>query len=144
MEFVGTIELNNTVDITDPCYDKDTWCRMTTKCAKGTYYGYAEISDEGRFGKRVASISIYKDNKVDEIDFNEIGQIGVDAGMAGFFNNKKDYNDEEWDEFISKLEHKKNRYWNFDEGIFSKSGYGDGQYDVLANKDRTAFKIIFI
>ena len=35
-------------------------------------------------------------------------------------------------------------YYEVDYGLFSNSGYGDGGYDVYANKERTAFTIVFI
>jgi len=143
MEYVGTIELGTKVDITDPCYDKDTWCRMTTNCEPGEYKGYIEMSDQGDWGMRVASVSIFKGDKIWEIEEMEyIGNIGVDAGLAGFFNNKPDFNDEEWYEFCDKIED--GNAWNLYNGIFSSSGFGDGGYDVYANKDRNAFTIVFI
>lgn len=94
-EFVGKFELGNKVDITDPCYNKGVWCRMTTDCKPGTWYGYATISDEGEWGDRVATLCIYLDDRKDpEPDWELIGNIGVDAGMAGFFRDKPDYTDE--------------------------------------------------
>jgi hypothetical protein len=143
MEYVGKIELGTKVDITDPCYDKDTWCRMTTDCEPGLYEGYIEMSDEGAWGNRVASVSIFKDGRIVDIEkMKIIGKIGVDAGLAGFFNNKPDFNDREWSEFCDKIE--EGNAWNLYNGIFSSSGYGDGGYYVYANKDRNAFTIVFI
>ena len=90
MDFIGKLDLETEVDITDPCYDKNVWCRMTTSCEPGEYYGYVNIIDEGDWGKRVESISIYKDGEVVSLrNMSRIGNIGVDAGLAGFFNNKK-------------------------------------------------------
>lgn len=36
-EYVGKIMLGDKVDITDPCYDKSVWCRMTVDCKPGEY-----------------------------------------------------------------------------------------------------------
>ena len=127
-EFVGKFELGNKVDITDPCYNKGVWCRMTTDCKPGTWYGYATISD---------------DRKDPEPDWELIGDIGVDAGMAGFFRDKPDYTDEEWYQFCSRFDHRK-CYTGLDYGVASESGYGDGSYDVYANADRSAFMIEFL
>lgn len=150
---IGEIRLDGYVDITDPCYDKSVWCRMTEECKPGYYTGYAEISDEGEWGKRVARISIYRDDReVDLEDMEYIGNIGVDAGMAGFFRDKPDYLDDSWHEFLheagmyksnGEYDYSKN-YYEVDYGLFSNSGYGDGGYDVYANKERTAFTIVFI
>ena len=145
---VGHITLGNQVDITDPCYNKDVWCRMTTSCTPGEYDGYATVSDEGEWGKRVAKLSIYKGGKKCSLNkMSVIGIIGVDAGLAGFFNNKKDFSSEEWSEFcnsIWKPDSEKRRFWCMYDGIFSSSGYGDGEYKVFANANRTAFTIVFI
>ena len=143
IEYVGTIELETKVDITDPCYNKDVWCRMTKDCEPGKYKGYVEMIDEGDWGMRVSSVSIFKGNKIWGIEEMEyIGNIGVDAGLAGFFNNKPNFSDTEWYGFCAKIE---NGYaWNLYNGIFSCSGYGDGVYSVYANEERNAFTIVFI
>lgn len=143
LEYVGEFEIGTKVDITDPCYNKDVWCRMTVDCEPGLYKGYIETTDEGIWGIRVASISIFKGNKIWDFDEMElIGNIGVDAGLAGFFNNKPDFSDKEWFELCDKVSDGK--AWVMYNGIFSCSGYGDGKYEVYANEERNAFKIIFI
>lgn len=140
---LGELNLGCKVDITDPCYDRDVWCRMTVDCEPGCYNGYVTISDEGDFGRRVTNISIYKDNKTWDIDEMElIGYICVDAGLAGFFNNKPDFSDKEWKELCDKISD--GDAWNMYNGIFSSSGFGDGEYDVYANEQRSAFTIVFI
>ena len=153
MEFIGTLMLNDKVEITDPCYDSVTWCQLKTNCEPGEYYGYAELSDEGEWGIRVRSISIYKDDIQCNMEKMErIGNIGVDAGMAGFFRDKPDFPGDEWDKFLcdsgvfkanGEYDYDKN-YYNIPYGLFSSSGYGDGGYNVYANEDRTAFTIVFI
>ena len=152
-EFIGQFELKDTVDVTDPCYEKDTWCRKTLECKPGIYYGYAEFSDEESLGKRVARLSIYKDNINIPLDEMKIKytDIGVDSGLCGFFNNKPDFNGNEWRNFLhvtgcmadynSKLY---KRVYSIMYGIFSESGYGDGSYTVYINADKTAFTLVFI
>ena len=143
LKYIGELELGTKVDITDPCYDKDVWCRMTTDCEPGLYKGYVEMSDEGDWGMRVATVSIFKGDKmwgIEEMEY--IGNIGVDAGLAGFFNDKPDFSDTEWNEFCGKIND--GDAWNLYNGIFSSSGYGDGCYNVYANEERNAFTIVFI
>lgn len=143
ISYIGDLELGTTVDITDPCCNKDVWCRMTVDCEPGLYKGYVEMSDEGDWGMLVAAISIFKGNKIWGIEEMEyIGSIGVDAGLAGFFNNKPDFSDPEWNEFCDKIND--GDAWNLYNGIFSSSGYGDGCYSVYANEERSAFTIVFI
>lgn len=151
-EFIGTMRLGKWVDITDPCYDAGTWCRMTTQCKQGKYYGYVDIVDTKEdWGVRVAKISIARTKvDIDKEKLEFIGSIGVDAGLAGFFSNKPDYNDEEWENFVNWMYEadptQSGKYWALDDnkGLFSDSGFGDGQYNVYANKERTAFQIVFI
>lgn len=138
---IGRFTLGNKVDITDPCYDKDVWCRMTVECQPGEYTGIANVIDEGDWGERVAQLFIFKDG-IETDDFVKIGEIGVDAGLAGFFNNKQDFSDEEWYELCDKT--REGEAWQMYDGIFCQSGYGDGSYDVYANKDGSAFMIEFI
>lgn len=156
------------IDITDPCYDKDTWCRITKPIIPGVYVGKAEITDEtSGWGKRVLNLSIIKEGvPEDRIKYSgrAIGSIGVDAGLAGFFINKPDYicdeKRNEWKEFCEWLWHDE---VNGDEkihvctedspakcvGFFTSSGYGDGEYPVykLTNKEtgeHIGYSIIFI
>ena len=146
LEHIGTIELKNNVDITDPCYDKDVWCRMTTACKPGKYNCYIETEEDSDY-PRVACISIFKGDKIYGVEeLEEIGTIGVDAGLAGFFDNKKDFSREEWLELCDKIHlgEKKERAWILAGGFFSHSGYGDGAYSVYASKNRDAFTIVFI
>ena len=122
------------IDITDPCYDKDTWCRINNyKVVPGTYNcNYTEI-DAGNWGKRISLLEIFnKDYKKKNTHKQSIGYIGVDAGLAGFFNNKKDYDDKEWHEFCKQLKDPKVNVWGIENGFFSASGYGDGEYEVFA------------
>lgn len=35
---IGVMDFHGSVDITDPCYDKDVWCRMNNvKISEGEY-----------------------------------------------------------------------------------------------------------
>ena len=153
--YVGEIRLDGKVDITDPCYDRDVWCRTTVECQPGYYKGYAYISDEGEWGKRVAELSIFKDDindiKEEIANMHCIDTIGVDAGLAGFFRDKPDYGDG-WMDFLAEsgVFKTKDEYnygrktYAIPYGIFSESGYGDGTYAVYTNDERSAFTIVFI
>lgn len=144
--YVGKLTLENKVIITDPCYNKDVFRgQMTTECRPGVYWAYVNFGADDR----VTSI-IIKHHNSHKAQFNRIGFIGVDAGLAGFFNNKPDYSDSEWKEMCNNYWCKRDEngdvkdYWCLDYGVVSSSGYGDGEYEVLANKERDYFKIKFI
>lgn len=150
---IGTKHFGGIVDITDPCYDKDVWCRMTAEVKDGEYdciiWNHTEKYEwNGKEVKdtRVGVIGIYLDGIIPpQRSMEDIGTIGVDAGLAGFFMNKPDYNDDEWSEFCDSI--REGNAWIKDEGFFSSSGYGDGGYGVYAYKQNgeiIALEIRFI
>lgn len=138
-EFIGRKHLGPKIDITDPCYDRDTWCRLNNiDIVEGEYDCYIwnsaesyEFDGEKHEYTRVGRIGIYLDNYIPhKYELFKIGNIGVDAGLAGFFMDKPDYTDAEWTEFCNELG--MDDAWIRDEGFFSSSGYGDGYYPVYA------------
>lgn len=150
---IGTKHFEGVIDITDPCYDKDVWCRMTAEVKAGEYdcHIWRHTSKEIWNGKeykdvRVGVIGIYLNGIIPpQKSMEYIGEIGVDAGLAGFFMNKPDYDDDEWSAFCDSI--RDGDAWIKDEGFFSSSGYGDGGYPVYANKvndEITALEIRFI
>ncbi len=160
-KYVGDIEFaEGKVDITDPGYDADIWCRINAVNVKpGIYKAYAEFDDEER-RVRVAYVEhIDYSDSIEESDYTEsIGCIGVDAGLAGFFASpKKDYSDDEWSKLCDWMfdyseEHNPENVLEGDAyfkdgGFFTSSGYGDGGYEVFAirkNDEIVALEIVFI
>lgn len=150
---IGTKYFEGVIDITDPCYSKDVWCRMNATVKAGEYDCYIwRHTDKGFYNGeeykdvRVGVIGIYLNGIIPpQRSMEDIGSIGVDAGLAGFFMNKPDYNDDEWSDFCDSI--RNGDAWIKDEGFFSSSGYGDGFYGVYANKvngEITALEIRFI
>jgi len=137
---IGTKYFEGVVDITDPCYDKDVWCRTTATVKAGEYtcYVWRHTETDIYGGKeykstRVGVVGIYLNGVIPtQKSMQWIGDIGVDAGLAGFFMNKPDYNDNEWHTFCESI--REGDAWIKDEGFFSQSGYGDGCYPVYASK----------
>ena len=126
---IGTMDFHGSVDITDPCYDRDVWFRMTdVKIRKGVYTCIAwHHKDKGTFNN------------------GEPYCYDVDAGLAGFFHNKPDYTDDEWAAFCDRVRH--GDAWLIKEGFYSSSGYGDGCYGVYAYEqggEITAIEIRFL
>lgn len=163
LQKVGSIEFTgNEIDITDPCYDKNVLCREKRKIQLGHYNCYTgTINFDG--DKRICALIILSESvDPDEMPINarRDGQIGVDAGVAGFFENKPDYNDAEWTEICSYLYPKTDMQggtgcssWIVDKGspfkcrgFFSYSGFGDGVYDfyrLTRNRKFVGYKLVF-
>lgn len=145
MKKTGTINFKSGfVDITDPCYDNNTWCRLRKELPAGEYKYEANIDDCGDWGKRVTSIRIQRKDWKGHRTTKLVGYIGVDAGLAGFFDNKPDYNriSPEHDEWVDDvcadfLFKQSGQVYEAHcdnamrcEGVFTESGYGDGSYPV--------------
>ncbi|MCC8013608.1 MAG: hypothetical protein LIO87_00280 [Eubacterium sp.] len=58
-KYIGKITLQNTVDITDPVYNKTVWCRLNgVPVISGDYNVYITKSNEGEFGQRISELKI--------------------------------------------------------------------------------------
>lgn len=155
---IGTRTFGSEVDITDPGYDKDTWCRMNAvkilpgnySCITWLHKHLYEYNGKKCTVQHVGIIGIYFGGIIpSQKSMYEMGTIGVDSGLAGFFENKPDYTNSEWKEFCDRVyENEKERAWIIENGFFSKSGFGDGGYSVYAHENKdgfvTALEIRFI
>lgn len=147
-EKIGVMDFHGSVDITDPCYNRDVWCRMNdVKIKEGEYSCMVSYKEDSYFGcTRVGTIGIFLNGIVpNKGSMKKIGEIGVDAGVAGFFHNKPDYSRDEWMNFCDGKPGDK--AWMREDGFYSESGYGDGGYSVYAYEQEgeiVALEIRFI
>ena len=145
---MGQQEFGPVIDITDPCYNKDVWCRINgVHIQEGIYDCYYKIREkhiELRGDKiknrTVSAVGIVLDGCMipTEEQIEYIGEIGVDSGMAGFFENKPDYTSEEWEEFCNFIIENggfEQPAWIKPEGFYGVSGNGDGSYAVVGAKN---------
>ena len=146
-EIVGYKKFGDKIDITDPCHNRDILWRMNNISIVPGDYECSIKYDEDI--KRVLKIGIYL-NTEEDFDIaamDRIGEVGVDAGMAGFFENKPDFNLQQWIEFCDVLSIKEHA-WLTDMGFWSRSGFGDGGYAVYAyldeSKSYSALEIEFV
>ena len=139
----------NSVRVSDPCYDSSVWCTLDVPVKPGEYTcvswrGTDRYKDK-ESGKRYSDtrtmiIGVYLDGFIpskDDFEKSEIlGNIGVDAGMAGFYQNKPDFTRDEWMDFCEVFCRDVKKHCRIDPyGFTSKSGYGDGMYDVRGYKN---------
>lgn len=152
-KLIGRKEFSGTVTVTDPCYEKGAWCTLDANVRKGLYdcyvwrdYDKFEINGEEFDDVNVGVIGIYLDGIIpSQKSMKLLGSIGVDAGLAGFFMNKPDYTDDEWDDFCDSI--RNGDAWIKSEGFFSSSGYGDGCYNVygiIDDGEAVALEIRFL
>lgn len=152
----GKLNFTGTLDVTDPCYRKDVWCRINNVSIKpGEYQCIAWLFDRGDWRNRVAEMGIFLNGIIPVRTKWERypGRIGVDAGLAGIFENKPDFTSDQWNEVCSLCD--KAGYplvivqdGPLFKGFFTSSGHGDGEYALLVCKNETgeivAMKIVFM
>ena len=144
---VGALHVpNGTIDITDPCYDHDVWCRINNfKILPGKYKCFYNNNIEGRVTESYIIHCEHTDtlNRWRKTDYS----IGVDAGLAGFFiSPKPNYSNEAWQLFCNALEQGSVIKLS-EQGFFTSSGYGDGEYEVrvkIFEKKVVAVKLVFL
>lgn len=114
-EYLGKFTvLGNQIRVTDPGYDKSTWCAgVLEPCVPGTYEAFVSRRDEGDFGIRNDMLLIrrkgckFRISSADKVFTNKEGtvchfkpwipaefEVGVDSGQAGFFDEKSVFTDE--------------------------------------------------
>lgn len=161
------ITLNDTVMVTDPCYEIPTWCQIKlTGVLPGKYVPMCLDIDTGGWGNRQAVLLVvhhyYLDHKL--AWRKTPGEVGVDSGQAGIFSYDSYRNDEiskdiqvpelmydgcpfdypwrdkagdAWYEQISRITLSEKFWGTYNEGVASRSGYGDGSYTCYtAKKDK--------
>ena len=135
----GTIMFGESVRVSDPSYDHTARCVVDVPIVPGEYTfvsfrarDYFTINKQRYSETRTFAIGMYLDGKMplpSEWDNPEVaGYIGVDAGMAGFYQGKPDLEGDDWFAFCDKLNAKHSRLDPY--GFTSESGYGDGVYPV--------------
>ena len=161
---MNQITLSENVMVSDPCYTPDTWCQTKLdNVLPGLYNVEVERHDEGTgWGVRVSSITVIHEDYVDDGDWEQHSECGVDSGQCGIFcmtsyrNDEMSvgittptldnpfvlpYNDKGGDMWYEKMCHftlHKDQWGLYDTGVVSSSGIGDGLYpmDVMMDGDK--------
>lgn len=159
---MSKIILSENVIVSDPCYSTDVWCQTKLKdVLPGTYNVDVQISDEGEWGNRVSNLTILHESIVDDgisLEWEDLDSVGVDSGQCGIFCEttfRNDtivdsintpptdfilpYNDTEGDKWYEKMCRftlSENQWGNYETGVVTSSGIGDGMYPVEVMKDK--------
>ncbi len=153
------IQLGNKAVVTDPCYGLGTvGTKIVDNVKPGTYISSVRETNEGIWGMRVAHLQVVHQNYQDEyLDWQEQAtEIWVDSGQCGVYDFA--YRDnilgigeyDEPDSFYGKACKctDDDVYGEQDDkGVTSRSGFGDGAYDLYLAKDNeqvVGFRIVFI
>ena len=146
-EYVADITFEKgIISATDPCFNSDVWCRKDNiKIVPGDYQVNTYTDDNGRV--TILQIILKDQSVIDR--FNSKSEninkswrtitenIGVDAGLCGFFQDKPDFTGEEWTDFRQNISYDGDgNLWKGkrpnEKGFFTESGYGDGIYSCHA------------
>lgn len=171
MQRLGTFEVKSgKLQVTDPCYDKGTWCAGTLKKVRnGTWVGHVVRTDEtrGKYGPdgiRNAEVHAYHSDlkKLPTRWTKSKIHVGVDSGQAGIFDeaaypeggsDDQAFYDRVCDITIGPDYYGKVHDPNYPNagvvefGVVSRSGFGDGGYNCYVatqNGEVVAVKIVFM
>jgi hypothetical protein len=153
-----TIEFNDVVMVSDPCYTIPTWCQIKlTNVLPGSYKPFVHKSNSFGWGMRCHYLGVvHTDFANQDLTWREApGEVGVDSGQAGIFSIEGYRNDElaesittpdskfnigrdgdgdAWYEKMCQFTLSDNQWGSYDTGVVSSSGIGDGGYRCLVAK----------
>lgn len=126
---VGKKDFGKMIDVTDPGFDKEARDRVNNiPFIEGRYNCYAITDDKDQ----VVSICIEPDYMEELVDYKyiQIGTALAGSGMVGFFSDKPDYTEDQWADFLLRMEDHIGSTYITDYGFFSESGIGTGVFPV--------------
>lgn len=151
-----TINLSDTVMVSDPCYSVPTWCQhKLTGVLPGKYLSTVLKSDERAWGERIGLLVAVHEDYAGHRDLTwrtvKGANIGVDSGQCGIFSMETYRNDDVFQEpnNFGYSCHESGDHWyghmcdrtltdeqwgSYDSGVVSSSGIGDGSYRLLVAK----------
>lgn len=158
IKYIGKINLNDTVMVSDPCYKVGVWCQGEVNNVLEGEYNVFISEDDGRIKELIVSHDNYSEIEAEDINIEQPFEVGVDSGNAGIFDYKyycdtheeDDILDEWYDNMHAKLfDNECSKNWLFfrKHGVITSSGYGDGCYYCYTaerNNKVMAIKIVFI
>ena len=141
---IGHVEFSDSVVVSDPCYDRGTWCgEFGLEIKPGRYEGrvlHGHLAGWDTWGERVHRLSAVR---VDEIIDRWVycTNLSVDAGRMSIYDDV--HYDAKGDEWMGPPDYQKHEH-----GFVSSSGLGDGSYPLyhaLNDKDEiVGYSVVFL
>jgi hypothetical protein len=138
----GAINLSDKIIISDPCYERGIWCAISDfEVMPGKYETFI-VKYENRAAAVIAVHSDYIGTLNSDWELY-VGEIGVDSGQAGIFDDsiypEKEEPKGKWDDEDSfygeccklTLSNAQGGILKNEKGVVSSSGYGDGRYELF-------------
>jgi hypothetical protein len=165
--YVGKILLGKDVCVSDPCYDRDVWCRTTLENVKpGVWTVDAAIDTIDCWGERCYILELYHEtvDRSKEHDWADSFNLGVDSGTMSVIDDRFYQadpgpcagllpGDTARERFLNKCYDLKDGYaglfkvGNKRVGVVCSSGCGDGGYPLYVVEEDgeiVAMKISFM
>jgi hypothetical protein len=141
-----------TMLVTDPCYEKGTWCTGEFEARTGVWHARAMLRDDGHGGHRNAVLLVAHESlSLDGLVLAEMARsdidAGVDSGQAGFFEKARypddkaqlESDDGTWYSAVCEITLDSARHGAGiaprDCGAVSQTFWGDGGYPCFVTKD---------
>ena len=145
IEKLGTLNVvSGAIMAADPCYGTDVWCLSKIEgVLNGTYKAKIIVKDCDEWGKRVSVLQIlHTDFKKKDLEVEYDSTCGVDSGTFSFsdyqyytdYHSEKDVDDEWYDDFVCGMD--ENGHIVEDRMAMSRSGFGDGGYEVYTLREK--------
>lgn len=141
---IGHVEFSDSVVVSDPCYDRGTWCgEFGLDIKPGKYEGRAlhgHLANWPTWGERVHRLSAVRvDERIDRWVY--CTSLGVDSGTMSIYDDE--HYDAKGEEWMGPP-----RYQKHEHGFVSSSGLGDGSYPLyhaLNDKDEiVGYSVVFL
>ena len=142
-QVIGRRQFSNNVCVSDPCYDRGTWCgEFDLDIKEGSYESRAIVGEWSDWGSRVwRLVATHENETVTKWRFET--NLGVDAAMMSIICSA--YYDTERHEALSDYQ---NSVGQTGHGFYSNSGLGDGTYALFCGlndkNEIVALSVIFL